>query len=42
MASDGDEWTGKFAPRAAKQFDTLEHPVQECIVSKLDRTIDDP
>jgi hypothetical protein len=41
MASD-DEWTWKFAPRAAKQFDNLEHHVQDRIASNLDEIVSDP
>ncbi|QCJ45876.1 type II toxin-antitoxin system RelE/ParE family toxin [Haloprofundus sp. MHR1] len=39
MTSEGD-WTWKFAPRAATQFDGLETHVQDRIVSKLDEIID--
>ena len=36
----GDEgWTWKFAPRAADQFDGLDHHVQDRIVSKLDEVV---
>lgn len=42
MSSEGEEWVWKFAPRAAKQFDDLEHHVQDRIVSKLDEIVDDP
>ena len=42
MGSEDDEWTWKFAPRAAKQFGNLEHHVQDRIVSKLDKIVDDP
>jgi mRNA-degrading endonuclease RelE of RelBE toxin-antitoxin system len=42
MASEDDEWTWKFTARAAKQFESLEHHVQDRIVSKLDEITDDP
>jgi len=42
MGSKDDEWTWKFTPRAATQFDNLEHHVQDRIVSKLDEIVDDP
>lgn len=38
MTSD-QEWTWKFAPRAAEQFDDLDPHVQDRIVSKLDEVI---
>jgi mRNA-degrading endonuclease RelE of RelBE toxin-antitoxin system len=31
-----EEWTWAFTRRAADQFDGLDHPVQEQVVSKLD------
>ena len=34
-----DEWTWKFSPRAAAQFDELDHHVQDRIASKLDEVI---
>lgn len=39
MTSDAD-WTWKFAPRAADQFDGLDAHVQDRIVSKLDEIVD--
>jgi len=43
MTSDGEEeWTWTFVPGAAKQFDDLEHHVQDRIVSKLDEIVEDP
>ena len=39
MTSRGDEWTWKFAPRAADQFAGLDHHVQDRIVSKLDEVV---
>jgi mRNA-degrading endonuclease RelE of RelBE toxin-antitoxin system len=33
------EWTWKFAPRAATQFDGLDTHVQDRIVSKLDEIV---
>jgi len=39
MRSEG-EWTWKFAPRAATQFDGLDTHVQDRIVSKLDEIVD--
>jgi len=43
MRSDGEEeWTWTFVPGAAKQFDDLEHHVQDRIVSKLDEIVEDP
>jgi mRNA-degrading endonuclease RelE of RelBE toxin-antitoxin system len=41
MGSDGEAWTWAFAPRAATQFDDLEHHVQDRVVSKLDEIVDD-
>ena len=41
MTSDED-WTWKFTPRAADQFDGLDHHVQDRIVSKLDEIVEDP
>jgi mRNA-degrading endonuclease RelE of RelBE toxin-antitoxin system len=41
MASEDDDWTWKFAPRAAQQFEKLEYHVQDRIVSKLDEIVDD-
>jgi mRNA-degrading endonuclease RelE of RelBE toxin-antitoxin system len=38
-SEDEDEWTWKFAPRAADQFDDLDHHVQDRIVSKLDEVV---
>ena len=38
MTSDED-WTWKFTPRAADQFDGLDHHVQDRIVSKLDEVV---
>ncbi|OAQ53694.1 hypothetical protein HTG_05390 [Natrinema mahii] len=35
-----DDWTWKFTPRAADQFDRLESHVQDRIVSKLDDVVD--
>ena len=37
MPSD-DDWTWKFTPRAADQFDSLDPHVQDRIVSKLDES----
>jgi len=37
-----DDWTWAFAPRAAEQFEDLEHHVRDRIVSKLDEIVDDP
>ena len=34
-----DDWTWKFAPRAADQFDSLDAHMQDRIVSKLDEVI---
>lgn len=42
MAGDDDEWRWTFAPRAANQFENLEHHVQDRIVSKLDEIVKDP
>ena len=39
MPSD-DDWTWKFAPRAADQFDSFEPDVQDCLVSKLDEVVE--
>ena len=39
MASENDEWTWKFAPQAADQFDGLDVHIQDRIVSKLDEVI---
>jgi mRNA-degrading endonuclease RelE of RelBE toxin-antitoxin system len=39
MRNEG-EWTWKFAPRAATQFDGLDTHVQDRIVSKLDEIVD--
>ena len=39
MRSDDADWTWKFAPRAAEQFDELDPHVQDRIVSKLDEVI---
>jgi len=37
----GDEdWTWKFTPRAADQFDSLDPQVQDRIVSKLDEVLE--
>jgi mRNA interferase RelE/StbE len=41
LASDDESWTWKFAPRAADQFEVLEHHVQDRLVSKLDEIVDD-
>jgi mRNA interferase RelE/StbE len=38
MTSEND-WTWKFAPRAADQFDGLDAHMQDRIVSKLDEVI---
>jgi mRNA-degrading endonuclease RelE of RelBE toxin-antitoxin system len=35
-----EEWTWTFAPRAADQFDDLDHHVQDRIVSKLDEVVE--
>jgi len=40
MSSDG-EWTWKFAPRAADQFDGLDLHVQDRVVTKLDEVVTD-
>lgn len=40
MTSEDAAWTWKFAPRAADQFDGLDHHVQDRIVSKLDEVVD--
>jgi mRNA-degrading endonuclease RelE of RelBE toxin-antitoxin system len=37
MAS--EDWTWKFTPRAADQFDTLDPHIQDRIVSKLDEVV---
>ena len=34
------DWTWAFAPRAAEQFDALDHHVQDRIRSKLDAVVD--
>jgi mRNA interferase RelE/StbE len=34
-----DDWTWKFTPRAADQFDSLDPHVQDRIVSKLDEVV---
>jgi len=34
------DWTWKFAPRAADQFESLAPHVQERIVSKLDEVVE--
>ncbi|MFB6142723.1 MAG: type II toxin-antitoxin system RelE/ParE family toxin [Halorientalis sp.] len=34
-----DDWTWKFTPRAADQFDGLEPHIQDRIVSKLDDVV---
>ena len=39
MTSDGD-WTWKFTPRAADQFDSLDVHVQDRIASKLDEVVE--
>jgi mRNA-degrading endonuclease RelE of RelBE toxin-antitoxin system len=39
MTSDED-WTWKFTPRAADQFDGLDPHVQDRIVSKFDEVVD--
>ncbi len=39
MTSD-DDWTWKFTPRAADQFDSLDPHVQDRIVSKLDEVVE--
>lgn len=39
MTSERD-WTWKFAPRAAAQFDRLDTHVQDRVVSKLDEIVD--
>ena len=39
MPSEGD-WSWKFAPRAADQFDSLDPHVQDRIVSKLDEVVE--
>lgn len=36
---DNGEWTWAFGPRAADQFDSLDHHVQDRIVSKLDEIV---
>ncbi|SEH68830.1 hypothetical protein SAMN05192561_1381 [Halopenitus malekzadehii] len=41
MPSDED-WTWKFTPHAADQFDGLDHHVQDRIVSKLDDIVNYP
>lgn len=35
-----EDWTWKFAPRAADQFDSLDPHVQDRIVSKLDEVVE--
>ncbi len=35
-----DDWSWKFAPRAADQFDSLDPHVQDRIVSKLDEVVE--
>ena len=35
-----EDWTWKFAPRAATQFDRLDTHVQDRVVSKLDEIVD--
>lgn len=35
-----EEWSWKFTPRAADQFDSLDPHVQDRIVSKLDEVVD--
>jgi len=39
MPSDDAEWTWKFAPRAADQFEGLDPHVQDRLVSKLDEVV---
>jgi mRNA-degrading endonuclease RelE of RelBE toxin-antitoxin system len=39
MTSDGEDWTWKFASRAAGQFDGLDAHAQDRIVSKLDEVV---
>ena len=39
MGSDVD-WTWKFAPRAADQFDSLDTHIQDRICSKLDKIVE--
>lgn len=38
--SEDGGWTWTFAPRAADQFDDLDHHVQDRIVSKLDEVVE--
>lgn len=39
MASEDRDWTWKFAPRAADQFEGLEGHAQDRIVTKLDEVV---
>jgi mRNA-degrading endonuclease RelE of RelBE toxin-antitoxin system len=39
MTSERNEWTWKFTPRAANQFDDLDSHVQDRIASKLDEVV---
>jgi mRNA interferase RelE/StbE len=39
MASEGD-WTWKFTPQAANQFDSFDRHVQDRLVSKLDEVVE--
>ncbi len=39
MTSD-DDWTWKFTPQAAEQFDSLDLHVQDRVVSKLDEVVE--
>lgn len=39
MPSEDTDWTWKFAPRAADQFDGLDTHIQDRIVSKLDEVV---
>ena len=39
MTSEDAEWTWKFAPRAADQFDSLDPHMQDRLVSKLDEVV---
>ncbi len=41
MGTEDTEWTWKFTPRAATQFEDLDHHVQDRVVSKLDEIVDD-
>ena len=38
--TDNEDWTWKFTPRAADQFEDLDPHVQDRLVSKLDEVVD--